>query len=107
VERHSADLWCAENIWKHLRQCLALKIEISACVAHCRLKAGVTQKLADGPEVNARLKQVDCRGVAEGVRVYLAAPGRRQIFWEVLSQKISNAESRQLNARAVFEYKRV
>ena len=83
--RHSADLWRAENICKHLRQCLVLKIEIGACVAHCRLKAGVTQKLADGPEVNTRLKQVDCRGVAEGVRVYVAVPGQRQIFWSVIS----------------------
>src|SRR5450631_2836887 len=56
VERHSAGLWRAENIWEHLRQRLAFKIEIGACVAHCRLKAGVTQELADGPEINARLK---------------------------------------------------
>jgi len=67
----------------------------------------VTQKLANCPEINAGLKHVNCGGVAEGVRVYLAAPGRRQIVWKVLSQKIPNAESRQLTAPAVLEYKRV
>jgi hypothetical protein len=50
-EAPSASLRCAKNIWKHLRQCLAFKIKIGACIGHCRLKARVTQKLADGPEV--------------------------------------------------------
>ena len=48
MERHSAGLWRSENIWKHLRQRLAFKIEIGASVAHCRLKAGVTQTLTYG-----------------------------------------------------------
>jgi hypothetical protein len=56
VEFHSAGFWRAENIWKHLRQRLAFKIEIGAGVAHCRLKPRVPQKLANRPEINAGLE---------------------------------------------------
>src|SRR3954449_2800047 len=69
VEGEGATVRRCQHLWKNLRQRLSLQIDIGTRISHRRVEACVTEPLADGREVDARLEHMDRCGVAQRMRM--------------------------------------